>query len=441
MDRAPPARGRGAPARRSPRATARSRTSARCSAAPAARAHPRPPPRRRPARPRRRSRPRARALVPPPGAGGDRARGSTTPSHALGTSYTALTIRNQRTRWGSCSATGAMSFNWRLLLAPEEVLDYVVWHEACHLVVMDHSRRFWALLERHCPRLPRAPPLAARPRRHARPVNQRPRVGVVGHVEWVEFAVVDRVPRARRDRPRARGLPRAPPAAGPSPPCSCARLAGAALFLTALGNDHAGAGAPPASCAALRASTSHAAVRDRAPAARLHLPRRRRTSARSPSSASASSRTAHDHAAVGAGSPSSTAIYFTGGDPDALRAARAARVLVATPRALRDDQDGRRRARRARRQRDRPRRGGRRRASSTRAPRRVVRTRGAQGGEWTGGRRRDRHLAGRSRCPARRSTAYGCGDSFAAGLTYGLGRGHRPRRARCASPPAAARPA
>jgi predicted metal-dependent hydrolase len=70
---------------------------------------------------------------------------------ALGTSYTALTIRNQRTRWGSCSTTGAMSFNWRLLLAPEEVLDYVVWHEACHLRVMDHSRRFWSLLERHVP--------------------------------------------------------------------------------------------------------------------------------------------------------------------------------------------------------------------------------------------------------------------------------------------------
>jgi predicted metal-dependent hydrolase len=62
-----------------------------------------------------------------------------------------LAIRNQRTRWGSCSSTGAMSFNWRLVLAPEPVLDYVVWHEACHLVVMDHSRRFWALVERHVP--------------------------------------------------------------------------------------------------------------------------------------------------------------------------------------------------------------------------------------------------------------------------------------------------
>ncbi len=76
---------------------------------------------------------------------------------ALGVSYSALTIRNQRTRWGSCSTSGAMSFNWRLLLAPETVLDYVVWHEACHLRVMDHSPRFWALVEQHVPsyRLPR----------------------------------------------------------------------------------------------------------------------------------------------------------------------------------------------------------------------------------------------------------------------------------------------
>jgi predicted metal-dependent hydrolase len=63
-----------------------------------------------------------------------------------GTSYSRLTIRGQRTRWASCSRAGAMSFNWRLLLAPEAVLDYVVWHEVCHLEVMDHSSRFWRLL-------------------------------------------------------------------------------------------------------------------------------------------------------------------------------------------------------------------------------------------------------------------------------------------------------
>jgi len=68
-----------------------------------------------------------------------------------GLSYSKLTIRGQRTRWASCSRGGAMSFNWRLLLAPEEVLDYVVWHEVCHLEVMDHSPRFWALLERWYP--------------------------------------------------------------------------------------------------------------------------------------------------------------------------------------------------------------------------------------------------------------------------------------------------
>ncbi|MGZ4312120.1 MAG: M48 family metallopeptidase [Solirubrobacteraceae bacterium] len=68
-----------------------------------------------------------------------------------GGSYSKLTIRGQRTRWASCSRTGAMSFNWRLLLAPEAVLDYVVWHEVCHLHIMDHSPRFWSLLERWCP--------------------------------------------------------------------------------------------------------------------------------------------------------------------------------------------------------------------------------------------------------------------------------------------------
>ena len=68
-----------------------------------------------------------------------------------GSSYEGLSIRGQRTRWGSCSAGGHMSFNWRLLLAPERVLEYVVWHEVCHLQVLDHSPRFWALVERHWP--------------------------------------------------------------------------------------------------------------------------------------------------------------------------------------------------------------------------------------------------------------------------------------------------
>lgn len=70
---------------------------------------------------------------------------------ALGREVRSLTVRDQRTRWGSCTAAGGLSFNWRLLLAPEEVLDYVVWHECCHLVVLDHSPRFWALVARHLP--------------------------------------------------------------------------------------------------------------------------------------------------------------------------------------------------------------------------------------------------------------------------------------------------
>jgi predicted metal-dependent hydrolase len=68
-----------------------------------------------------------------------------------GSRHTGLTIRGQRTRWASCSSTGKMSFNWRLLLAPEAVLDYVIEHEVCHLEVMDHSPRFWALLESRSP--------------------------------------------------------------------------------------------------------------------------------------------------------------------------------------------------------------------------------------------------------------------------------------------------
>jgi predicted metal-dependent hydrolase len=70
---------------------------------------------------------------------------------SIGASYKGLSIRAQSTRWASCSVKGAMSFNWRLLLAPEPVLDYVVWHEVCHLEIRDHSSRFWALVDSRCP--------------------------------------------------------------------------------------------------------------------------------------------------------------------------------------------------------------------------------------------------------------------------------------------------
>lgn len=72
-------------------------------------------------------------------------------SALAGLPYSGLDIREQRTRWASCSSSGRMSFNWRLLLAPEQVLEYVVWHEVCHLEVHDHSPRFWGLVARRWP--------------------------------------------------------------------------------------------------------------------------------------------------------------------------------------------------------------------------------------------------------------------------------------------------
>ena len=65
---------------------------------------------------------------------------------ALGVKPTRISVRDQRTRWGSCSSAGALSFSWRLLLMPYEVLDYIVVHELCHLHRMDHSPAFWDLV-------------------------------------------------------------------------------------------------------------------------------------------------------------------------------------------------------------------------------------------------------------------------------------------------------
>lgn len=69
----------------------------------------------------------------------------------MGISYGRITIRNQKTRWGSCSSVGNLNFNCTLVLAPPEVMDYVIIHELCHRKQMNHSPKFWAEVERFCP--------------------------------------------------------------------------------------------------------------------------------------------------------------------------------------------------------------------------------------------------------------------------------------------------
>ncbi len=69
----------------------------------------------------------------------------------VGVHYGHITIRNQRTRWGSCSSEGNLNFNCLLILAPPEARDYVVIHELCHRIEMNHSPRFWAEVARVCP--------------------------------------------------------------------------------------------------------------------------------------------------------------------------------------------------------------------------------------------------------------------------------------------------
>ena len=70
---------------------------------------------------------------------------------ALGRRYSGLTLRDTKSRWGSCSADGGLMFSWRLVMAPSAVLDYVAAHEVAHLAEMNHSARFWAEVARLMP--------------------------------------------------------------------------------------------------------------------------------------------------------------------------------------------------------------------------------------------------------------------------------------------------
>lgn len=69
----------------------------------------------------------------------------------MGVDFGSVSVRQQRTRWGSCSARGNLSFNWKLVLMPQEILDYVVVHELAHRREMNHSPRFWAVVAAQLP--------------------------------------------------------------------------------------------------------------------------------------------------------------------------------------------------------------------------------------------------------------------------------------------------
>ena len=69
----------------------------------------------------------------------------------LGVRIERISVRDTSSRWGSCSASGALSFSWRLIMAPPPVLDYLAAHEVAHIVEMNHSRKFWRVLNELCP--------------------------------------------------------------------------------------------------------------------------------------------------------------------------------------------------------------------------------------------------------------------------------------------------
>ncbi|MEA2195359.1 MAG: ribokinase [Solirubrobacteraceae bacterium] len=241
------------------------------------------------------------------------------------------------------------------------------------------------------------------------------RVGVVGHVEWVQFAVVERVP-AAGEIVHASATFAEPAGGGAVAVVQLARLAGSAVFLTALGDDDAAAGV----ARALRERFGvevHAAARP-AP--------QRRTFTFLDAAGERTITVLGERIVPVRSDPlpwealaELDGIYLTGGDAGAVRAARAASVLVATPRAMgaladsgvaldvlvRSASDPGERYEPG---------------MLDPAPRWVVSTRGEQGGSWTGETEGSWEAIP---LPGPAVDAYGCGDSFAAALAYGLGAG------------------
>jgi predicted metal-dependent hydrolase len=86
----------------------------------------------------------------------DLGRAVKTHADRLGVTPMRLSVRDQASRWGSCSSRGNLNFSWRLILAPPEVLDYVAAHEVAHLLEMNHSRRFWSHVRASCPAMKEA---------------------------------------------------------------------------------------------------------------------------------------------------------------------------------------------------------------------------------------------------------------------------------------------
>jgi predicted metal-dependent hydrolase len=77
-------------------------------------------------------------------------------SPLIGVTYNNMRVKGQKTRWGSCSSKGNLNFNWRLIMAPEWIIDYVIVHELCHLKHLNHSRQYWEMVFQYMPEYKKA---------------------------------------------------------------------------------------------------------------------------------------------------------------------------------------------------------------------------------------------------------------------------------------------